>query len=357
MIFNIENLLLAVLEKMKKDYLKIVLIFIISLIIVLIVGCLWWYFPQYQIDKLGSLTNSTIEMGALENQYRLTVVQTLGGLAVIAGLIFTYMKILALKDGQVTERFTRAIECLGKDQLTLKLGGIYALERIAKESKTDYWQIMEILTAYVRTNSTIDEIDSKSKKEALNKSDIPNLSTDIQTVITVLGRRYRYENKNISEIVKFKCLDISCLYKALIKLNICKPVNEYLYENDMFKSLDLTRTCLNKARLRGAHFENVIFSSAHFQWAILNDAHLERAHLAGAHLEHAVLVNAHLQKADLEGAFLEGAFLQGSRLRGAKFKGAHLKREDFVKAHHEGAHFKGAIIDGVVYNEDDLYFN
>lgn len=33
------------------------------------------------------------------------------------------------------------------------LSGIYALERIAQDSKKDHWPIMEILTAYVRENA------------------------------------------------------------------------------------------------------------------------------------------------------------------------------------------------------------
>src|SRR5215204_5738600 len=49
------------------------------------------------------------------------------------------------EQGQITERFTRAIEQLGatdetsnKPRLELRLGGIYALERIAKDSPEKY---------------------------------------------------------------------------------------------------------------------------------------------------------------------------------------------------------------------------
>jgi hypothetical protein len=63
--------------------------------------------------------------------------------------------------GQITERFTRAIEQLGetddktgKPKIELRLGGIYALERIAKDSPaSDYSTVMEVLTAYVRENA------------------------------------------------------------------------------------------------------------------------------------------------------------------------------------------------------------
>lgn len=58
------------------------------------------------------------------------------------------------REGQITERFTRAIEHLGKDKsLDERLGGIYALERIARDSPVDRRTITEVLTAYVRSHS------------------------------------------------------------------------------------------------------------------------------------------------------------------------------------------------------------
>jgi hypothetical protein len=60
--------------------------------------------------------------------------------------------------------FTRAIDQLGavdKDGnpvIEIRLGAIYALERIAYESDQDYWAIIEILTSYVRKNSPYEKI-------------------------------------------------------------------------------------------------------------------------------------------------------------------------------------------------------
>ena len=53
----------------------------------------------------------------------------------------------------VTERFTRAVDQLGNENLDVRLGGIYALERLARESRDDHGPIMEILTAYVREHA------------------------------------------------------------------------------------------------------------------------------------------------------------------------------------------------------------
>jgi hypothetical protein len=65
------------------------------------------------------------------------------------------------EQGQITERFTRAIDQLGatdddgNPRLEVRLGGIYALERIDKESpeRAYHSTVMEVLTAYVRENA------------------------------------------------------------------------------------------------------------------------------------------------------------------------------------------------------------
>ena len=73
--------------------------------------------------------------------------QIIGGVVLAVGVFLTYKRVAAAEDavrvaernvaiaqeGQISERFTRAIEQLGsKDNLAVRLGGIYALERIEK---------------------------------------------------------------------------------------------------------------------------------------------------------------------------------------------------------------------------------
>src|SRR6266511_2639116 len=84
----------------------------------------------------------------------------IAGLVLLAGVVATWRQVQLtrhqleiLREGQITERFTRAIEQLGSDNLDVRLGGIYALERIASSSKVDRGPILEVLTAYVRGHS------------------------------------------------------------------------------------------------------------------------------------------------------------------------------------------------------------
>jgi hypothetical protein len=76
---------------------------------------------------------------------------------VLAGVFFTYRQaqtgrrqLEVAQQGQVTERFTRAIDQLGNTNLDVRLGDIYALERIANDSPQDRATVAEVLTAFVR---------------------------------------------------------------------------------------------------------------------------------------------------------------------------------------------------------------
>src|SRR5438045_2448593 len=81
------------------------------------------------------------------------------------------------------ERFSKAIEQLGNDKIETRFAAIYALERIAKDSPKDHWTIMEILAAFVRENAPVRQEDEIELRELLK------LPTDIQTALTVIGRR------------------------------------------------------------------------------------------------------------------------------------------------------------------------
>ena len=64
---------------------------------------------------------------------------------------------------RITESFAKAVEQLGSDKLEVRLGGIYSLERISKESPDDYWTVMENLTAFVRERSRRNEAERTSQ--------------------------------------------------------------------------------------------------------------------------------------------------------------------------------------------------
>ena len=88
---------------------------------------------------------------------------------------------------RITESFTKAVEHLGSDNLQVRLGGIYTLERISRESELDYWPIMETLTGFVRERARWkDEMSALPRIDAHHGYGPP---TDVAAVLTVINRR------------------------------------------------------------------------------------------------------------------------------------------------------------------------
>ena len=89
------------------------------------------------------------------------------------------------EQGQVTDRYTKAIEQLGSDKLDVRIGGIYALERIARDSPRDHPTVMEVLTAFIREHSREPWPPSDPGGQEQARSTRP----DVQAAVTVVGRR------------------------------------------------------------------------------------------------------------------------------------------------------------------------
>ncbi len=153
-----------------------------------------WIIPNWQVKRVKKygprITES--DLFKLRDEARRTIAQIIGGFFFILSVAITGAQLKLAQDertdklnldreGQITERFTKAIDQLGKEKdLQVRLGGIYALERIAKDSEKDYWPIMEIITAYIRTRSPVDKKKIEDQKA---------IEVDIHAAISVIRRR------------------------------------------------------------------------------------------------------------------------------------------------------------------------
>ena len=188
-----------------------------------------WKGPEWQLaSRTASLTAR--EYLELQNSYRATIVQALGGIFLLLGLYLTWRRVTATEqqvviagEGQITERFTRAIEQLGSERLEVRLGGIYALERIARDSEKDHWPIMEVLTAYLRRRTEGSTL-------------IEPIPPDLQAILTVIGRR-RVEFERPDQ----HRLDLSTTNLSSANLSGANLVGAYLRGTKLFR-----------ARLQGA---------------------------------------------------------------------------------------------------------
>src|SRR5258708_1511969 len=169
----------------------------VAVLIGIVVGALVLlvvYVPQVAISSQG-LTR-TQWLSAIQ-ELRVTVLQGLGGLALLGTLYFSARTLQLNRRGQVTDRFTRAIEQLASEKLDIRVGGIYALEQIAHDSKDLHPPIIEILAAFLREKSLEPPQAPATPAAAASGASIAAdanttetaLRADFQAICRVLGRR------------------------------------------------------------------------------------------------------------------------------------------------------------------------
>ena len=234
----------------------------------------------------------------------------------------------------------------------VRLGAIYALEKLAADYQPLHWPIMEILCAYVRKNAGParprgDEVraalakneDERTKEEkallAKRDNELQPPFVDVQAALTVIGRRseariqFEREQRDDSDRPANRDawrLDLSGCHLAKVRLD---GLN--------FGHVSMIGTCLEGASLSETRLEGSSLDAAHLERASLNWANLEEASLDGAHLEEALLFWA-----NLEGASLFWAHLEGASLDEAHLEGASLDEADLFDARIDGANLVGA---------------
>jgi hypothetical protein len=290
----------------------------------LLVLMLIWL-PKWQASSVQDMKDRL----TVENDARQTLAQMVGGAVLIAGLFFTWANLNTAtktqeiaREGQITDRFTKAIAQLG-GQGAVRLGGIYALERIAKDSEKDHWPIMEVLTAYVREHAPLRPEDKQTPIRA-----------DIQAILTVLGRRTRTIGEGKDQLLR-KGED-QRLNLMSTNLRGADFSGAHLERANLWgaqlQEADLRGAQLQRAVLRDAPLQGAKLQKAQLQGADLGGAQLQQAQLQGAQLQQAILLEAQLQFAILQDARLQGATLQKAQLQGADLRGAQLQGANLLEA-------------------------
>ena len=206
--------------------------------------------------------------------------------------------------GLLNERYQKGAEMLGSKILIVRLGGIYALQRLAKEHAEQYHvQIMRLFCAFVRhpTEHKDDTAESTDVNET-SSTKLEGIREDVQAAMTAIGTR------SDADIVL---------------------EDEEEFWRDLYGAI-LPGAMLHKANLSFTSLRNTKLSRAILPGAILHKADLTGANLTDANL--ALFVKADLPGADLPGADLTGADLTDADLTDADLTGADLTDADLTGA-------------------------
>ena len=272
--------------------------------------------------------------------------------------------------GNITERFKNAIEHLGGESESIRMGGIYGLYHVAQESRGYADTVLKILCAHAKSIMAKPRYTEKEKP-----------SNEIAAILDVLFPIISDSENQENEIL-FGKVDISDWYLqgvnvsnrnmkyvhgVRVHLLFAQLLNADLSEANLWdtnlsgtnlsganlsganlgkvnlekanlESTNLSAANLSAANLSEASLGDVNLSKADLSWANLSGANLSRANLRKAHLWDTNLSNASMSKADLSGANLSGAGLWEANLSGADLSGADLSGADLEKANLSEAH-------------------
>ncbi|MEU1456717.1 pentapeptide repeat-containing protein [Streptomyces avermitilis] len=264
-------------------------------------------------------------------------------MATLAVAAFAWMSIKQVnseqnitREGQITDRYNAAVENLGNSSQDVRLGGIYALQRIMEDSPRDQPTVIDVLSAYVRAHTS--KAPSVTADASLDRPDGP--ANDVAAALSVLRDR---ESRNDGS----GHVDLS---------------GRDLRGADLHGA-DLHRADFHDTDLRGVDLHGADLHGANLWSANLSGSKLD-GHLRGVDLHDAILNMADLSNTDLVGLNLHGAklgsanlsdsFLLRTDLSGAMLRGANLNNVNMTNANLVSADLLGTVLAGVDLTGADL---
>ncbi|MFC2085765.1 pentapeptide repeat-containing protein [Bacteroidota bacterium] len=324
-----------------------VLLALILVVTIITLGVLPdWQASDY-LKSDGSLKDgvSAVEFARQVDEFRRTLAQIIGGLVILLGVYLTWRRTRAIEEqveigrseavtihkSQINERFNRAVEQLGNtENLAIRLGGIYALEQIAKDAPEEYfWTVMEVLAEYVREYGTGRGEINESAKPSRGSVE---LRKDIGAILKVIGRRDRTHDPLTSRI-ELRGIDLRYANLSYFQL----------------KGVDL-----RKAQLKGADLEGADLRGAILAKADLTDASLFNSKLSKTVLNDALLIGAELMNCYFDRAMMHRVDARGSHALGANFEKTQMYGSRFEKAELLAVIMCGAICNGIHVEDAEL---
>ena len=225
--------------------------------------------------------------------------------------------------GLLNERYQRGAEMLGSGVLSVRLGGIYALQHLAAEAPEQYHiDLIQLFCACVR--DPIGEVEGPVLRYEEDSKPVRGLREDVQAVMYAIGRR------------------------SYVGIALEKADRNFRLD---LRNVNLQRSNLRSMKLSHAFLENAIMFSAALYNADLSDAFLKDADLSDAYLLGTNLSNANLNSVVLSGAQLDhailcDAFLYSTNLSSASLCFANLSRAKLYYTNLTGADLEDAILTG-----------
>jgi hypothetical protein len=225
---------------------------------------------------VGDETRLTaVERLRAETDARATLLQSFVGFlalgGVVLGALVTLGQVRETRKKNATDLYVKAVELLASDQLSVRHGGVYALEQLANLDISDDYRgnVHALLTAFIRQRVPWPPDHPDTEPPTTTRPLHGGAFDDIGAALGVLSR-----HKQIFDG-----------YSELERVDLRGAELDHL---------DLTRSCFAYANLEGASLANTALTDSTLTDANLRSTNLTRADLSGADLSRADLTDADL---------------------------------------------------------------
>jgi len=254
-------------------------------------------------------------------------------------------------------RFSSAIELLGSQSESTRIGGAYSLYFLANEYDEYLNPICEILCAHIRYN-LLKNIDEHIEFDYSRKK----ISQEIQAFVDLLFLREDQNKEVIFDVCKKNLRDvvidgINLSHTTLSNVDF----SESFLTHDNFKDAKLNNVnFLSRQHLKSSSFLDVDFENAelcdvNFGGTLLYGGKFINAKFSNVNFSDATLQGIEIvpeEKVNFENATLSNVRFERAKLIGNKFTNAILINVDFTDAILEGEiDFTGTVLDGYSYAE------
>lgn len=348
----------------------------------------WIWDIRGEISRIISLLSEADEHDAIRNLAYATGA-LLAAVALAATIPFQLIKVWVnerlaktTEQGHMTDRITKAVEQLGAEKtvwrdggqqsvpnLEVRLGGIYALSRVARDSPRDHISIMEILCAYVRENFPRESAALYLDRDIGNfpklfESTIPAENNDLRShyIQQLSTRKLKIEKlyrtivptslKKWSESFKPRS-DLQAVIRVLGERGNSEIEKAYQYGEQIYNfgfRLNLANSNLQGVDFEMLDFAGSLFSGcsldgALFRKTILNDAFLNNVSACGADFYNLELDSIVISDSQMELCNFKDVRITNSKIYRANLNGSFLTNTRFLKTEIHQVSFEGSQID------------
>ena len=262
----------------------------------------------------------------------------------------------------LNERYQQGAEMLGNAVLSVRIGGIYALERLAKESPYEYHvQIMKLLCAFARHPTEDEDYQNKLAERNADLSTPYSQREDVRAAMEFIGSRdeTRVEIET-SQGFRLDLIGADLSHAQIGDANLSGSMLRYAnLSNAEISSVNLSRAHLQGAVMKNAHLMLIDFTDARASDADLSGATMLQLTMPSLTLDNANLSGAQLNGVDLSGGFIQYANLSNVGIRNSNLSDTHflesdLSRARILKSKLSGAEILRTKMFGAILRDTDL---